>query len=133
MRLLILMPFILFGCVAKQSAVEENQKAITDIIAKMKKYHSEDQDLQVMVDSAIAREIKGAGLVDKETFDKTVNAVASKAGGFLGIPPGITEGLLGLFGIGGAGLVVAERKKRMRERQIYGQLDPQTADKIKDI
>lgn len=124
---------VLGGCVAKSSVVDENSQRITEILTVIKKHHSDEKALEDIIAKAVATEISGSSMVSKEMMDNAIGVVETQAGRVLGMPvEGVLSGALGLLGIGGAGAVVG-RKKRRKQLDALAGMNPDEANKIKDV
>ena len=136
MRLILLfsLAYILGGCVAKSSAVDLNNAKITDLATLIKKHHPKDKHIDDLISKAVADEIRGSALVNKEQLVGIVNKAAKLGGAATGFPlESVVAGGIALLGIGAGGSSLAGRKKRQDQLAAMGKLDPEEAEKVSGV
>jgi hypothetical protein len=116
-------------------AIAENRKAINKIEPKV----MDKGAVTDAIKSAIQAEDlsnKSSAVVSPEAVKAVAVTGAKAAGGYFGLPFGLIEGILALFGLGGAGYAVKKRAEATRERRrsaILADLDPAEAAKLRNF
>ncbi|PCI28872.1 hypothetical protein COB55_03230 [Candidatus Wolfebacteria bacterium] len=133
---ILVLAYILGGCsfIASSKAVDDNQKKVTEILTLIKKHHPKDKVINDLIAQAVAAEIKGSALIDKEQVMGIVNKAAKLGGAATGFPlEAIVAGGISLLGVGAAGNSVIGRKKRRKQLIAMGEMDREEAAKINEV
>jgi len=141
MRYLFILVFVFSGCITKDvqtnsDNIFRNSRQVTTLSKTLKDLNPEKVP-QAIVDTSIKNQqlAEEAMLKDKSILSDGMLSVIKKgvsyASGFLGIPPGVTEGVLtlglGLLGVGGVAKVRGGIKKR---EKALAEANPEDAKKL---
>ena len=130
--MILCVAYFLGGCIAKSSSVDDIRKDLTDTQTLMNKYH-DDKGIEFLINKGIQAEMQGSGIVSEAQVADLIKKGAKLAGAATGWPiVGIVGTGLSLLGFGGIGLI-AERKKRRKQLQALGDMNPIEAKKVTDI